>query len=113
MAVVLEAWYPQPSTSAVFGQAFVAWSVMADVLSGAEESTFLVAGQMWSKYILYVGVPLGPFRVFQQAAAASPDDEGRSEALRHLEPHLRFAVVDTETGQQVDQKDFVNKSFAP
>jgi hypothetical protein len=110
---VTEAWYPQPNGAAVFGQALTVWTVLSDVLGGGEETlkTMLVAGQMWTHYVISLGAPAGAFRTFLQAASTSPDDEGRAEAFRQFEPHLRIAVLDTQTGQYVDQKDFINKHF--
>ncbi|MGQ0571080.1 MAG: hypothetical protein ACT4P5_16385 [Armatimonadota bacterium] len=114
LAAVTEASYPQPSGNAVFAQAFAIWSVLAEAVAADSDEalkTMLVAGQMWTKYIIYLALPAGPFKTFQTAAAASPDDEGRMEALKRLQPHLRSAILDTETGQYVDEKDFVNKNF--
>lgn len=114
LTAVTEASYPQPSGNAVFAQAFAIWSVLADAVAADSDEalkTMLVAGQMWTKYIIYLALPAGPFKTFQKAAAVSPDDEGRMEALKQLEPHLRSAILDTETGQYVDEKDFVNKHF--
>jgi hypothetical protein len=106
-AAIAEASYGQPSREAVLRQAFTTWEVMYGVLRGENPQTSMRAGQVWTKFLLLLSVPLGEFAILTEKAA-DPSSEGALEAFLQ---GIHFVVFDLETDQPADEQDFINKNF--
>jgi hypothetical protein len=109
-----EAAYAQPSGPAVLQQAFTVWQVLLEAItidSDEAMQTVLLAGELWSHYLLLLGVQVGPYTEFVKTVQAAPSDDETQQALRALLQRVRFRVFNTQTNQFVDEKDFTNKYF--
>lgn len=114
LGAIVEADYAQASGEAVLRQAFGVWDVLFNSLtmdSPDVAATLLVAGERWTKYLLYLAIRAEEAANHLKSLQAASSDEQKQEALQTLLRAIRFSVFDTERQEYVDQKDFTNKNF--
>ncbi len=114
LVAIVEADYAQASGEAVLRQAFGVWDVLFHSLamdSPDVAATVLVAGERWTKYLLYLGIRGEDAANYLKSLQAATSDEQKQEALQTLLRAVQFKVFDTEQREFVDQKDFMNKNF--
>jgi hypothetical protein len=103
--------YAQPTGDKVIDQAFFIWAAMYEPLKQEDGRTYLSGSQLWTKYKIIFHARLSELTAFVQAYQAARSDAERGQAVSTLLGQALFAVFDVERGQQVDQKDFINKNF--
>ena len=87
------------------------WAAMYEPLKQEGGKTYLSVSQVWTKYSIVFHSRLSDLTTFVQVYQAARSDAERAEAFNALLRQVLFAVWDNERGQQVDQKDFMNKNF--
>jgi len=103
--------YSQPSIDKVVDQAFFMWAAMYEPLKQEDPKTYLSTNQVWTKYWIIFHARLSDLTTFVGAFQAAKSEAERGEAVNALFRKALLAVWDVERGQQVDQKDFINKNF--
>ena len=103
--------YSQPGRDKVLEQTFTMWGAMFEVLNQEDAKTLLSVSQLWTKYSIIFHSRLSALATFAKAFQAARSDSERTEAYNVFIRQAGVAVWDNERGQQVDQKDFVNKNF--
>lgn len=111
-SVIVVANYAQPSFEKVGGLAFFMFGTMFNVAQQDPPATTLFSGQVWTKYQIIFLTTLGEVTKFATAMRAAGSDQEKQQAVSAFLDTWKFGVYDTERGQFVDQKDFVNKNFA-
>ncbi|MGQ0571084.1 MAG: hypothetical protein ACT4P5_16405 [Armatimonadota bacterium] len=110
--VVTPAAYSQPSFDAVFKQAqIVWWGTWGVVSTDPQETTLLVHGQAWNRYVIYQIVSLKDYAAFLSAYQAARTDPERTTVFKTLQDRTSYSVFDLDRGQFADAKDFSNKNF--
>ena len=74
-------------------------------------ATVLVAGERWTKYLLYLGIRAEDAANYLKSLQAAASDEQKQEALQTLLRAIQIKVFDSEQQKFVDQKDFMDKNF--
>ena len=114
LVAIVEADYAQPSGDAVLRQAFGVWDVLFHSLtmdSPDAAATVLVAGERWTKYMLYLAIRAEDAANYLKSLQAAASDEQKQAALQTLLRAIQFKVFDIEQQKFVDQKDFMDKNF--
>jgi hypothetical protein len=84
------------------------------VLDGASEppdTTVLVNGQVWNRFIINQFVKARDYATFLSSYQAARNDAERARAFDVLWDTTKYSVFDIERGQYVDARDFSNKNF--
>ncbi len=110
-SVVVLASYAQPSGDKVLGLAFFMFGTMFGVAQQDPPATTLFSAQVWTKYQIIFVTTLGDTTTFANAMRAARSDQEKQQVIKGFLDTWKFGVYDTERGQFVDQKDFVNKNF--
>jgi hypothetical protein len=125
LGATVRADYAQPSYSKVLTQAFNIWDILYlslgnDIGLAETDRWFFVAGQYWTKYVLYVYLSVHNARIFitkvsdlrRLARRGRSTSKEEAKALEQLLDTVQIRVFDVERRQLVDEKEFQNKHFA-
>ncbi len=103
--------YSQPDGGRILNMAFSVWAILHRIGGKEACETTLVNGQVWTKYLLLLGAPLGAYDKLLGSLRTAGSDADKKKAVDAFLDTVRFRVYDMEKRQFVDQKDFVNKNF--
>jgi hypothetical protein len=110
--VVTPAAYGQPSFEAVFRQAqTVWWGTWGTASAEPPDTTILVNGQVWNRFIINQFVKARDYATFLSSYQAARNDADRARVFDVLWDTTSYSVFDMERRQYVDAKDFSNKNF--
>jgi len=104
--------YSQPNGSRILNMAFAVWAILHRIGAQEPPKTMLMNGQVWTKYVLLLGSPVGAYDQLVTSLRAAGSDADKKKAVDAFMETVRFRVYDVERRQFVDQKDFVNKNFS-
>jgi hypothetical protein len=75
------------------------------------QETLLGAAQIWQRYLIVLWARAADITTLLRANQAATTEAQRQQAWEAFLATLKWAVFSLETGQPVDNKDFVNKNF--
>jgi hypothetical protein len=110
--VAVDADYVQPGWGPIINLASKVHATIYQTFPLETQETRLGAAQVWQRYVIVVWARAADITAFLQAHKAATTDAQRGQLWEAFVETLRFGVFDTQTGQQVDVKDFTNKNFA-
>ncbi len=110
---ITQANYAQPSFDRITQQAYMIWNALYAVLGDREPPTTLYTSvQVWNKYAIGQQVQVNHLATLVNALRAARTPQEQQQAHQAFYGTIEFYVIDAESGQFVDEKDFVNKNFA-
>lgn len=117
LGATVRANYAKPSVDRVQEQALSVWSVLyvslgSDVNVPETDRWFFVAGEYWTKYVLYLYLSVHDARkALRKFLAAGDDPAAKSRAEDEMLDAIQFKVFDVERQKLVDEKEFQDKHF--
>ncbi len=103
--------YSQPNGGRMLNMAFSVWAILHRIGAKEPPQTMLVNGQVWTKYVLILGAPLGGYDRLLTSLRTAGSDADKKKVVNAFLETISFRVYDMEKRQLVDQKDFINKNF--